>query len=116
MNPQNRWVQLVELIPLDELTKIYAKGMSDFGRPGINGRIVIGSIIIKTLLSLSDEETLDQIRENLYMQYFLGYPGYVDDYPFEASLFVYIRDRMGKKAEASRNVDTIKLETNGEKK
>ena len=78
MNPKNRWVQLAHLIPWGELTNIYAKKMSDFGRPGINPRIIIGSIIIKTFLDLSDEETLDQIRENLYMQYFLGYAEYKD--------------------------------------
>lgn len=109
MNPKNRWVRLAHLIPWRELTNIYAKSMSDnFGRPGINSRIVIGSIIIKVLLDLSDEETLDQIRENIYMQYFLGYPGYQDEYPFDASLFVYIRDRMGQELMDEMNTVIIK--------
>lgn len=109
MNPKNRWVQLAHLIPWGELTNIYAKSMSDnFGRPGINSRIVIGSIIIKVILDISDEETLDQIRENIYMQYFLGYPGYRDEYPFDASLFVYIRERMGQELVDEMNTVIIK--------
>ncbi len=108
MNPKNRWIQLSHLILWGELTNIYAKSMSDFGRPGINSRIVIGSIIIKTILGLSDEETLDQIRENMYMQYFLGYAEYKDDYPFDASLFVYIRDRIGKELMDEMNTVIIK--------
>ncbi len=96
IDPRNRWVQLAQLIPWRKLVDIYAKSMSDFGRPGINPRIIIGSIIIKTFLDLSDEETLNQIRENMYMQYFLGYAEYEYKYPFDASLFVYIRDRVGK--------------------
>jgi len=87
---------LAHLMPWTELTNIYAESMSDFGRPGINPRIIIGSIIIKVRLDLSDEETLDQIRENMYMQYFLGYSEYKDEYAFDASLFVSIRERMGK--------------------
>lgn len=55
----------------------------------------MGSLIIKHLCNLDDRETVDQISENIYMQYFLGYPSFSNEPPFDASLFVEIRKRLG---------------------
>ncbi len=94
MDRDNRWVRLSELIPWKELVHLYSKRMSNFGRPGIDGRVAIGSMIIKAKLSLSDEETIEQIRENMYMQFFLGLEDYQADALFDPSLLVHIRERM----------------------
>ncbi len=67
----------------------------DFSRPGINPRVVIGSLIIKHICGFSDEETVEHISENIYMQCFLGYQGFNDKQPFDPTLFVYIRKRLG---------------------
>jgi hypothetical protein len=56
---------------------------------------VIGSLIIKTKLSLSDEETIAQIQENPYLQYFVGLSEYTYNKVFDPSLFVTIRKRLG---------------------
>jgi hypothetical protein len=69
--------------------------ISRTGRPGLSPRIVLGSLIIKYLCHLDDRETVDQISENIYMQYFLGYPSFSNDPPFDASLFVEFRKRLG---------------------
>ena len=53
-------------------------------------------MIIKHKLCLSDEETVQQIQENPYLQYFVGLPGYQMQVPFVPSLFVEIRKRMGQ--------------------
>ncbi len=37
---------------------------------------MIGAVIIKHKLCLSDRETVAQIQENPYLQYFVGLPGY----------------------------------------
>jgi IS5 family transposase len=39
-------------------------------------RIALGALIIKERLGLSNEETVEQIHENPYPQYFLGYEGF----------------------------------------
>jgi IS5 family transposase len=65
------------------------------GRPGKDARLVIGAVIIKHKLRLSDEETVLQIQENPYLQYFVGLSSYKDEPPFAPSLFVEIRKRMG---------------------
>jgi hypothetical protein len=67
----------------------------DKGRPGKDARLVIGAVIIKHKLCLSDEETVAQIQKNPYLQYFVGLPGYQMQAPFAPSLFVDIRKRMG---------------------
>ena len=96
LNPQNRWVKWSEVIPWDDLATCYYKTMNPGkGRPGKDARLVIGAMIIKHKLTLSDEETVMQIQENPYLQYFVGFSSYVDKPPFAASLFVDIRKRMG---------------------
>jgi len=97
LDKRNRWVVLSHLIPWDEICGIYLRKVppSSTGRPAINPRIVLGSLIIKYMCDLDDRETVDQISENVYMQYFLGYPSFTSDKPFDASLFVDFRKALG---------------------
>ena len=97
LNPKNRWVVLAHLVPWDEISNMYLKhvGVSQTGRRPLSPRVVIGSMIIKYLCNLDDRETVDQISENIYMQYFLGYPSFTNETPFNASLFVDFRKRLG---------------------
>ena len=62
-----------EALELDNLVKIYSEHFSNLGRVAINPRVVIGSLIIKHKLELSDTETVQTISENPYIQYFLGF-------------------------------------------
>lgn len=94
----NRWIQLAKALPWDNLVKIYSKYFSDYGRYSINPRIVIGSIIIKHKLNISDEETVQSIQENPYMQYFLGLDEFSPEPLFAPSLFVTWRKKFGNKA------------------
>jgi hypothetical protein len=93
----NRWVVLAGKIPWDDICNVYTRqvGVSRTGRPPISPRIVIGSLIIKHMCNLDDRETVAQIAENMYMQYFLGYSSFNPEPPFDASLFVEFRTRMG---------------------
>jgi transposase, IS5 family len=97
LDPKNRWVVLAKKIPWDELSNIYLKQIKPkkTGRPGISPRVVIGSLIIKHLCNLDDRETVAQITENIYMQYFLGYSSFTTIPPFDPSLFVEFRSRLG---------------------
>ncbi|TXK46953.1 transposase [Pontibacter qinzhouensis] len=73
LDRQNRWVKLAAAIPWDSLAQIYYRCMSaDKGAPSLDARIVIGSLIIKHKLKLDDREVVETIRENMYLQYFLG--------------------------------------------
>tara|TARA_B100000508_G_C11448562_1_gene272735 strand:+ start:155 stop:1660 length:1506 start_codon:yes stop_codon:yes gene_type:complete len=97
LDPENRWVTLASQIPWDELSQIYLKHFprKATGRPALSPRVVIGAVIIKHMCNLDDRETIDQISENMYMQYFLGYSSFTSANPFDPSLFVEIRRRLG---------------------
>jgi len=100
LRSDNRWVQLAKFIPWEQFEKPYRESLcgSQMGSPAMSVRIVIGSLIIKERLGTSDEETVEQIRENPYLQYFLGFKQYTDEAPFHPSMFVHFRKRIGKKA------------------
>jgi hypothetical protein len=90
-------VQLAQLIPWDKLAAVYYKHMdSGFGAPSISARMVIGAVIIKHMLNIDDREVVEQIKENLYLQYFVGLSSFSTKVPFDASLLVSIRYRLGE--------------------
>jgi transposase, IS5 family len=97
LNSDNRWVRLAQKIPWDSVVSVYDKQMRNdvTGASHINGRVVLGSLMIKHMCNLSDEETMMQIQENIYMQYFIGYKSFSSESPFDPSLFVEIRKRLG---------------------
>lgn len=98
LDKNNRWVKLSHIIPWDKFSDAYTKNLSsDQGRPAKPARLVVGAVIIKHKLCLSDEETVSQIQENPYLQYFVGFSGFKKEQPFAPSLFVEIRKRMGEK-------------------
>ncbi|WP_259749990.1 transposase, partial [Lactococcus lactis] len=90
MNPSNRWIQKAELIPWAELEKDYAKNFRNKkGNVAKPFRMAFGALLIQKEYSYSDEETVLQIQENPYLQFFIGLPGYQDAKPFDASTMVY---------------------------
>lgn len=96
LDPDNRWVKLAEVIPWDELAAVYNHSLSQtMGPPALPARVAIGAMIIKHLKRLTDEETIEDIRENPYCQYFLGFEDFQYRTVFVASLFVAIRKRLG---------------------
>jgi hypothetical protein len=97
LSPDNRWVRLAAKIPWDNMVSVYQSQLRNqkTGAEGINPRVVIGSLIIKHICQLTDRETVLQIQENMYMQYFLGFSSFCDEEPFDASLFVEFRKRLG---------------------
>ena len=97
LDENNRWVKLSECIPWEALADSYHQGFTaTTGRPTKDARLVIGAVIIKHKLQLTDRETVAQIQENPYLQYFVGLPGYQAKEPFTPSLLVEIRKRMGQ--------------------
>jgi len=96
LDKENRWVKLSDRIPWDTVVSLYHKHHPPkaTGRPSVNPRVLIGSVIIKHLNDYDDRETIEQIKENIYLQYFLGFQGFSTEAPFDASLFVEIRKRL----------------------
>lgn len=97
LSPINRWVVLAHKVPWDLLVGVYQSQMNNnqTGADGINPRVAIGSMILKHICNTSDRETVMQIQENMYMQYFIGYSSFSTEEPFDPSLFVEFRKRLG---------------------
>ena len=109
MDPNNRWVKLSALIPWDEIVSLYDQSVSkDKGRPHLNGRVVAGALIIQWLEGFTDRQLVQHIGENLYMQYFLGYSGFVPGPPFDSSLLVELRKRLDMEKVRDRFIKCVK--------
>ena len=105
LRSDNRWVKMAKFIPWEQFDSLYSKSLSGskMGSPALSVRIAIGALIIKERLGTSDEETVEQIRENPYLQYFLGFKQYEDEEPFHPTMFVHFRKRIGEKTLAKVN-------------
>ena len=96
LSEDNRWVIMASLIPWSEFEDEYASIFSEeIGAPAKSFRMALGSLIIKEKLGISDRETVEQIKENPYLQYFIGISSYSNETPFDASMLVYFRQRIG---------------------
>ena len=108
LDKSNRWVMLGDLLPWAEIEKRYNSKLKN----GVKGagnkpaRLIIGAMIVKHKLSLSDEETIQMIQENPYMQYMCGLSEFTDEPVFDPSLFVTIRKRI---SEQELNEMTVSL-------
>ena len=111
LDPNNKWIRLAKIIPWEELAGKYTKKMcKDFGRMSIKPQVAIGALIIKHFKQMSDEDTIEEIQENPYLQYFLGYSSYQLKPCFDSSLFVTIRKRLSARAiEAINEVFILKV-------
>lgn len=110
----NRWVIMAKLIPWAEVEEEYAKKFTLLlGAPAKSSRMALGALIIKEKLGISDRETVEQIRENPYLQYFIGLNSYRNEAPFEASMLVHFRQRL--EIDLVNKINSKMCEENGEK-
>lgn len=95
LREDNRWIVLSKLIPWSEFEAEYAQNFSEeMGAPAKSFRMALGALIIKEKLGISDRETVEQIQENPYLQYFIGKNSYQNEAPFDPSMMVHFRQRI----------------------
>jgi IS5 family transposase len=86
---------MAQVIPWSEFESEYAENFpTEKGAPAKSFRMALGALIIKEKLGISDRETVEQIRENPYLQYFIGQSSYSNELPFDSSLLVHFRQRI----------------------
>ncbi|NEP44156.1 MAG: transposase [Okeania sp. SIO2H7] len=109
LSPENRWITMASLIPWSEFEDEYANLFSaERGAPALPFRMALGALIIKEKLGISDRETVEKIRENPYLQYFIGLESYRNEAPFDPSLLVHFRERIGANLVNKINLEVIK--------
>jgi len=117
LRADNRWVQMAKIIPWERIENDYAKLFpNNIGQVAKPARMALGALIIKEKLKLSDEETVQQITENPYLQYFIGFKEYEQEQPFDPSLMVHFRKRFGLESISAINelIMNIEKEDNGD--
>lgn len=99
LDPENRWVKYAELIPWHKFEKEYSKNFktSPTGEHAYSFRVALGSLLIKYKYDYSDAEVVEQIKENKYLQYFLGIQLKENEQPFSKSLMSFFRKRLDAK-------------------
>ena len=96
LDQENRWLKIKAMIPWEELEQEYAKNFSEgVGRPGLDGRLVIGLILLKHMTNQSDREIEQELRENVYWQAFCGLEHFKTGKQLNASSLSKIRKTLG---------------------
>ena len=119
LDKENRWIKLSQLIPWDEIEIIYMEKFSpNHGAPAKPLRMALGSLLIKEKCGFTNEETVEQIKENPYLQYFIGMHEYSSKAPFEASMMVHFRKRLSaeKMSEINEMITGVKREEKSDDK
>lgn len=101
LDSNNRWARIADMIPWERYETKYAEQFcADNGAPAISFRMAFGTLIIKQRTGHSDEETLQDIVENPYMQYLIGLHEFTTEAPFSVSSITnfrkYITEKMIK--------------------
>ena len=80
------------------IDEVYEKNFDnqETGNEALPSDLAFGSLYIQRKLSLTDRELVEQISENPYMQYFIGFKEFTTEKPFDPSLLVTFRKRFTK--------------------
>jgi len=112
LSDDNRWVIMAKLIPWSEFEAEYAQNFTvSTGAPAKSFQMAMVALIIKERLGTSDKETIEQIRENPYLQYFIGMTSYSSEAPFDSSMLVHFRQRIGVNLVNKINEKMVKEQT-----
>lgn len=104
LDGDNEWCRLAKLIPWYEFEDEYADLFPGTnGQPAISLRAALGSLLIKERYHFSDEETIEHIVMNPYLQYFIGLESFTQKPPFDSSMLTRFRKRITPEMLASVN-------------
>lgn len=106
---ENRWLKIRELIPWEGLEASYQRYFSDRGRPALDGRLVIGILLLKHLTGSSDAEIVNRVNENPYMQLFCWQERFYSQALLDSSSLSKIRKRLGSKYFAELESETYQV-------
>lgn len=113
LSRENRWVKLAEMVPWELVEQCYEQslGKTAMGAPAKSGRIAYGALLIKERLGITDAETVEQVMENPYLQYFLGMSELQTKPIFHATMMVHFRSRFSTQHHEMINEKIIEAAT-----
>ncbi len=110
LKASNRWVRLAKMMPWQLIEECYADRLegTGMGSPAKSGRIAYATLVIKERLGITDEETVEQISENPYLQHFLGLTEFREKALYDPSMMVHFRARFTEAAHQRINDEIIR--------
>src|ERR1700684_1092782 len=99
INMKHELVLLAGKIDWDWIDGEIAPLYSENGRPGIEGRFMIGLLLLKHIYGLSDEGVCERWVHDPYFQFFTGEEFFQHAFPHERSDLSHWRKRLGDKLE-----------------
>lgn len=101
-------VLLRNAIDWDRFEKVLAPAYcADNGRPSIPVRMMVGLTFLKYMFALSDQEVLDNWRENPYWQYFCGGVFFEHEPPTDQTVMSRWRKRAGETGVTDMIAETL---------
>ena len=95
LDAENRWVVRAKAMPWETLeARIAPKLYSTRGAPAKPLRMMLGAMIIGDFLRVSDAETVRQIQENPYLQFFIGLQEFTHEAVFAPLSLTLFRKRL----------------------
>lgn len=88
-------IALADTIHWELFEDSFEKYYSIEGRPAKPIRLMVGLLLLKQLKNLSDEEIIEQWKQNPYYQYFCGFHEFQIALPCHSTDLVYFRKRIG---------------------
>ena len=97
LDAHNRWVIKAKLVPWEMAEERYSRMFQKNGRKAKDIRKALGALLIQEELKCSDEDVVQNIMENPYLQHFIGMDKWSSEAPFDPSLMVWFRKRLSMK-------------------
>ena len=97
LDTNNRWVIKAKLVPWELAEEKYSRMFHKNGRKAKDVRKALGALLIQQDLKCSDEDVVENIKENPYLQHFIGMDKWSNEAPFDPSLMVWFRKRLSMK-------------------
>ncbi len=95
LSPDNPWFRMAQLIPWSEIERKFSRTLCSTDRKcSYPLRMMLGALIIWDYYDLSDVETMEHIRDNPYLQFFLGLNEYQKGFSFDFRMLLQFRQKV----------------------
>jgi IS5 family transposase len=96
INPNHELALLSKSIDWQYFEQEFKKYYSAKGAPSVPIRMMVGCLLLKHLYNLGDDRIPEYWVRDVYFQYFCGSVFFEHKFPFEPSVFVHFRKRVGQ--------------------
>ena len=109
INPNHELALLANTIDWQYFEDEFKPYYSDMGAPSVPIRTMVACLLLKHLYNLGDERIPEYWVRDVYFQHFCGGVFFEHEFPFDPSVFVHFRKRVGETGIAKIFAYSVKL-------